>query len=142
METTENVNSDLPIASDRPLVMLAEDDPDQSEMLAEILSAEGFDVDTAYSGDTAWHKLSRNAYALVILDIQMPGMSGTEVLRRLRAAETTQHVPVIVVSAFATDHQLQKYRADGADECISKPYEINTLLTTIKRMAEERKHSN
>ena len=122
------------IRSIRPTVLLAEDDPDQSEMLSEILDAEGFNVDTAFSGDAALHKLRDHKYDLLILDIRMPGANGQEVLRQFRMGEKGGHTPVVIVSAFATEPEMRKYRLDGADDIFSKPYDIHELLAAVKRL--------
>jgi DNA-binding response OmpR family regulator len=120
--------------SNRPAILLAEDDPDQSEMLSEILVAEGFLVDTAFSGETALHKLSNCTYALVILDVRMPGMYGSEVLRQFRMSEKDGRTPVMIVSAFATESEIRQYCLDGADASLSKPYEIQELVAVIGRL--------
>ena len=120
------------IRSNRPTILLAEDDPDQSEMLSDALDAEGFNVDTAFSGDAALHKLINRTYDLLILDVRMPGVQGSELLRRFRKGETKGHTPVIIVSAFATEPEMRKYRLDGADDSFSKPFEIPELIAAIR----------
>ena len=121
--------------SANPTVLLAEDDPDQSEMLSDILQHEGYAVDAAYSGDVAYRKLLHNSYDLIIFDIRMPGMDGGMVLRQYRKQETQSRVPIVVVSAFATDADIQRYKAYGADASFSKPYEIDELLATLTVLA-------
>ena len=123
------------VRSLKPAVLLAEDDPDQSEMLCDILQDEGYAVDAAYSGDTAFHKLTNNRYDLIVLDIRMPGMDGSTVLRQFRKHETNGHIPVIVVSAFATEADIQRYKAYGADASFSKPYDIDELLAAVESLA-------
>lgn len=127
------------VRSLKPMVLLAEDDPDQSEMLSEILQREGYVVDTAYSGDAALHKLLNNPYDLIVLDIRMPGMDGGTVLRQFRKHETSGHVPVIVVSAFATEADVARYKTYGADASFSKPYEIDELLAAVAALVPSAK---
>lgn len=115
----------------KPRVLLAEDDPDQSEMLCETLEDEGYTVDTAFSGDAAFGKLLHNQYDLIILDIRMPGIDGGTVLRQFRKVEIGLHVPVIVVSAFATEADVKRYKELGANASFSKPYEMDTLLAAV-----------
>jgi len=117
--------------STKPRVLLAEDDPDQSEMLSETLEDEGYTVDTAFSGDAAFGKLQHNHYDLIILDIRMPGIDGTKVLRQFRKLERGYHVPVIIVSAFATEADVKRYKELGADTSFSKPYEMDQLLASV-----------
>ena len=113
------------------VALIAEDDPDQSDMLRDTLRDEGFTVDTAFSGDVAYQKLLDHKYDLVILDIRMPGLNGGTVLKALRQKKTKAELPVVVMSAFATESDMARYRADGANAAIAKPYEIDDLLKVI-----------
>lgn len=122
-----------------PTILLAEDDLDQSEILKDILESEGYQVDTTFSGEKALHKLQTHVYDLAILDVRMPGMNGSEVLRHYRQAEGVGHMPIIVVSAFATEPQMRQYRSAGADQSFSKPYELQELLSGIRGLMTEKK---
>lgn len=123
----------------QPMILLAEDDPDQSEMLAEALRDEGYLVDAAFSGDTANQKLQHHQYDLIILDIRMPGMDGEAVLKQLRTREITAKVPVFVVSAFATETDMRRYAASGATGSFAKPYELDELLAHIAKFVPGKK---
>jgi len=115
----------------RRVALIAEDDPDQSDMLRDTLQDEGYTVDTAFSGDVAYQKLLNHKYDLVILDIRMPGLNGGTVLKALRLKKSKAELPVIILSAFATETDMRRYRADGANAALAKPYEINELLSVI-----------
>ena len=115
----------------KPFILLAEDDPDQSDMLRDALQDEGYEVDTAFSGDVAYSKLLNHKYDLNILDIRMPGLNGGTVLKALRLKKNKFEAPVVIVSAFATEGDMARYRADGANAAMSKPYEMNELLQVI-----------
>lgn len=123
-----------PLVQTNPAILLAEDDPDQSEMLKDILEVEGFQVDTAFSGDMALKKMREHTYALAILDVRMPGLNGAEVLRRYRQTETGPRTPMVIVSAFATDAQMLQYKKDGADRGFSKPYDVEYLIAGIREL--------
>ena len=69
---------------------------------------------------------------LVLLDIQMPGMDGFEVLAHLRADPLTRHVPVIAVSANARPDDLERARAAGFDAYLTKPVDLEVLLRTVR----------
>lgn len=119
------------------IALIAEDDPDQSDMLRDTLQDEGFIVETAFSGDVAYQKLVDHNYDIVILDIRMPGLNGGTVLKALRLKKSKTELPVIVVSAFATESDVVRYRADGANAVLAKPYEISELLTLIAGLVKE-----
>ncbi len=124
----------------RPVVMLAEDDPDQSDMLRDALQDAGYMVDCAYSGDIAYQKLLAHKYDLVIMDIRMPGLNGATVLkafRRLRKEEP--RTPVIVVSTFATGADMARYKAGGADASFAKPYSLDELLASIEDFIRQKR---
>ena len=126
----------LDTKNDKPILLIAEDDPDQSDMLKETLEDEGYAVDTAFSGETAFHKLLHHQYDLAILDIRMPGMYGSDVLKQYRKREKDKHLPVVVVSAFATAQEMEGYRAAGADACFAKPYILDELIKKISEYVQ------
>jgi DNA-binding response OmpR family regulator len=115
----------------QPTILIAEDDPDQSDMLRETLQEEGYTVETAFSGDVAYRKLLERHYDLVILDIRMPGLDGATVLKAYRLKHKLEEAPVLIVSAFATEPDVKRYRAAGANACLSKPYSIDELLSVV-----------
>lgn len=120
----------LPISDDcRPAVLVAEDDPDQSDILCEFLTEAGFHVEPAHSGDAAIKMLSHCVYDLIIMDNHMPGRSGASVLRALRQHTSPTQLPVIVVTSFAADDDVERFRSLGANECMSKPYRMHELVT-------------
>ncbi|HYG76882.1 MAG TPA: response regulator transcription factor [Planctomycetota bacterium] len=120
----------------RPKILIAEDDPDQSEMLSDVLKDSGYEVDCALRGDDAFRKLSERRYDLIILDIRMPGLNGGTVLKAFRLKNSLPRTPVIVVSAFASGADKARYKKDGADMSFSKPYELNELLQGISALLD------
>lgn len=129
-----------PNESALPRILLAEDDPDQSDMLREALTMEGYTVDTAFSGDKACKKLHQHKYDLIILDVRMPGMDGGAVLRDFRSKQAdSSRTQVMIVSAFATGLDLLRFRSDGADACFSKPYSLAHLLSECRRLIDLRR---
>ena len=73
---------------------------------------------------------------LIIMDIQLPGLSGLEVTKRLKADETLKSIPVIAVTAFAMAGDEEKIREGGCDAYISKPISISSFLQTVERLAK------
>jgi DNA-binding response OmpR family regulator len=119
------------------LLLLAEDDPDQSDMMREILEEEGYRVDAVFSGDVALKNLKAHPYNLVILDIRMPGLDGTTVLKRYKK-EVEHSAPVVIVSAFATDSEQSQYREAGAAAAFAKPYDIVKLLSSLRELVRKK----
>ena len=124
----------------RPILLLAEDDQDQSDMLREILEDEGYAVETAFRGDTALQKVEKNCFDLVILDIRLPGLNGRQVLAEIRRQWNKKRLPVIVVSAFASATELDRFTNDGANASFSKPYEVNSLLHQVAGLIASKKN--
>ena len=88
-----------PGAASAPRILIVEDEADLSLLLGYNLEAEGYVVENVERGDEAELRLAENAPDLVILDWMLPGVSGLEICRRLRARESTRTLPVIMVTA-------------------------------------------
>ena len=105
------------------------------KLLEARLSAEYFDVLTAYSGEEALALLQAERVDVVLLDVMMPGMDGFEVCRRVKGSSRTMHVPVIMVTALdQTSDKVQGLEA-GADDFITKPVDDIALITRVKNLA-------
>ena len=110
-------------------VLVVEDEESYSEALSYMLRKEGFEVAIAADGDTALKEFDRNGADIVLLDLMLPGISGTEVCRQIR---TTSSVPVIMVSA--KDDEVDKVVGLelGADDYVTKPYSPRELVARIR----------
>lgn len=111
-------------------LLLVEDNKDLSAWLSRTLRAQKYAVDCVHTGDDADHVLGIETYALVILDLGLPGLGGLEILRRLRARGNA--VPVLVLTA---DDSLESRVAglnNGADDYLAKPFEITELEARIR----------
>jgi two-component system, cell cycle response regulator len=105
------------------------------KLLEARLSAEYFEVLTAYSGREALEVLATRPVDVVLLDVMMPGMDGFEVCRRIKSDPKTTHVPVIMVSALdQTSDKIQGLKA-GADDFLTKPVDDIALVTRVKNLA-------
>ncbi len=119
-------------------ILLADDDVELCEMLAQYLGAEGFAIDTAHDGETALEKAQAGTYDLVILDIMMPRKNGLDVLRALRARSLT---PVLMLTARGADVDSIVGLELGADDYLAKPCNPRVLVARIRailRRAESR----
>ena len=119
----------------RGRILLVEDDADNRTLLAEFLEAQGYALDTASTGREALEVAAWSRHDLVILDIQLPGMDGLEVLRELRARGSV-HVPVLALTALAMVGDRDRILAAGADAYLSKPVAFGVLRAEIDRLLE------
>jgi two-component system, OmpR family, phosphate regulon response regulator PhoB len=95
------------------------------------LEAEGYVVESVARGDEAELLLFENAPDLLILDWMLPGVSGIEICRRLRARETTRTLPVIMVSARCEESERVRGLAVGADDYVVKPFSVLELMARV-----------
>lgn len=120
------------MAAQPPLVLVVEDEPAQREVLSYNLSAEGFRVASAESGDEALILASEERPDLILLDWMLPGVSGIEVCRRLRARSETKAVPIIMISARSEEVDRVRGLETGADDYVTKPYSVVELMARVR----------
>lgn len=113
-------------------ILVVEDEPAQLEVIAYNLRKEGYDVRTAQDGDEAELELSEQVPDLVLLDWMMPGASGFELARRIRARPETRDVPVIMLTARAEEEDVVRGLDIGADDYVTKPYSVSELLARVR----------
>jgi DNA-binding response OmpR family regulator len=114
-----------------PSVLIVDDDPGVRELVADILDLEGYDIDTAADGFEALARVAARRPDCVILDLMMPGMSGHEVLARLRAADGGASLPVVMLTAAGGDEQWGAWTG-GVDYFLSKPFDTEELLRRLQ----------
>ena len=119
-----------PLARMRMLVV--EDEKKVADFVARGLRAERFAVDIAHDGTTGWELASRTEYDLVIMDLMLPGMSGTELLRRLRRQGSTAAV-LVLTARDGTNDKVENFEA-GADDYLTKPFAFAELLVRVKAL--------
>ena len=110
-------------------VLVVEDETSYSEALSYVLRKEGFDVAVAETGPDALLEFDRNGADIVLLDLMLPGLSGTEVCRQIRQ---TSSVPIIMVSAKDTEVDKVVGLELGADDYVTKPYSPRELVARIR----------
>ena len=113
-------------------ILIAEDDLRSSEFLTKGLTENGFTVDTAKDGETAWQRLREVTYDLIILDVMMPAMDGWEVLTKLRAADLA--TPVLFLTARDTVADRVKGLDLGADDYLVKPFAWPEFLARVRTL--------
>ena len=115
-----------------PRILVVEDDSDLALLLAYNLEAEGYAVESVVRGDEAELRLVEDPPDLVILDWMLPGVSGLEICRRLRARENTRRLPVILVTALGEEAQRVRGLSIGADDYVVKPFSVPELMARVR----------
>ncbi|MFJ6652847.1 response regulator [Microbacterium sp. NPDC091313] len=110
-------------------VLIVEDEPDLADPLAYLLRREGYEVEIAEDGPTALAAFRERGADIVLLDLMLPGMSGTEVCRELRSTTT---VPIIMLTAKDSEVDIVVGLELGADDYVTKPYSARELLARMK----------
>jgi two-component system phosphate regulon response regulator PhoB len=118
-------------ASDMP-VLLVEDEHDLLELMSYNLSREGYEVQTANTGEAALKQVKTLAPGLVLLDLMLPGMDGLEVCRTLKSRDATRRIPVIMLTAKGEEQDIVRGLEMGADDYITKPFSPRVLMARIR----------
>ncbi len=115
------------------MILIVDDKPENLFSLKTILERNGYEVETALSGEEALKKVLRNTYSLIILDVQMPEMDGFEVAEALTGLNKTRHIPIIFLSAVNTHKRfITKGFQVGAIDYITKPVDPDILLLRVQ----------
>ena len=118
-------------------IHVIDDEPIILEVLGELLTSEGYEVEISSSGEEALDKYSTRSFGLVLLDLLMPGMDGIEVLKKIRKIEP--HAVIIIITAYASVESAISAMKTGAFDYIQKPFKHDELLLTVKRAIEHKK---
>jgi len=116
-------------------ILLVEDEIALSEPLSFLLSKEGYDVTVAETGTAAVEKFAVGDFDLILLDLMLPGIPGTEVCRQVRA---TSQVPIIMLTAKDSEVDIVVGLELGADDYVTKPYSTRELLARIRAVLRRR----
>jgi len=114
-------------------VMIVDDELDLREMLVIMFQNEGFETETAKDGSDFLHKIDTFKPELVILDIMMPGLPISEILRKLRKKESKPKIILLSVVRYSEDEIKKLFKMGKIVEYIKKPFEIDTLMTAVKK---------
>jgi two-component system response regulator CpxR len=110
-------------------VLIVDDDVELCDLLRRFLTAEGFDVDAVHDGAEGAERALGGGFAVVVLDVMLPGLGGLDVLRRIRAAS---RVPVVMLTARGEDLDRILGLELGADDYVPKPFNARELLARIR----------
>lgn len=128
------------------MILIVDDKKENLLSLQSLLSLHGYAVHTAENGEEALKKVLRNSYALIILDVQMPGMDGFEVAEMISGYSKTEDIPIIFLSAVNTDKKfIAKGYNSGAIDYITKPIDPDIFLlkvSTLYKLYEQKRELN
>jgi adenylate cyclase len=119
-------------------ILVVDDNTSNRDVLARRLTREGHKIVTAANGATALDLALQQDFDIVLLDLIMPGMSGFEVLRRLKATERTSHIPVIVISALDELDSVVRCIEAGAEDYLTKPFNSVLLRARVGASLEKK----
>lgn len=115
-------------------ILIVDDDPTIHKLIARALPAAEYQTQSAYDATTALEGVSKNQPDLVILDLMMPRISGIEVCQQIKSDPKTKNILVLILSAKEGQDNRIKGLELGADDYISKPFHINSLVRKIEYM--------
>jgi CheY-like chemotaxis protein len=122
---------------DLPLIVLAEDNDDTSTMVTEYLSNKGYRVVVARNGAEAIEMTHEFRPALIVMDIQMPGMDGLEAIRTIRNSAEFDATPIVALTALAMPGDRERCLQAGANDYLSKPVSLRQLAAVIQELLHE-----
>jgi two-component system, cell cycle response regulator DivK len=116
---------------DWPLVLLVDDNPDNRDVYEQYLTFAGYRVEVAEAGEEGLLKAAALQPNLIVMDIAMPQVDGWEATRRLKAAASTRHIPVVALSGFTVPDAARKALDAGCDRFFTKPLLPDVLATEL-----------
>jgi two-component system cell cycle response regulator DivK len=120
------------------LILIVEDNEKNMKLARDLLQAKGYQTLEAVTGEDGVRLGKERVPDLVLMDIQLPGISGIEALRQLRADPSAAAIPVIALTASVTPSDRSQITAAGFDAFVSKPISVREFLETVKRLLEAR----
>lgn len=119
-------------------VLIVEDNELNMKLFNDLLEANGYRTLQSRNGVAAVELARKHKPHLILMDIQLPEVSGLEVTAWLKQDEELKHIPVVAITAFAMKGDEEKIRARGCEAYLSKPISVKTFLETVKNYAGDR----
>jgi len=115
-------------------ILVVEDNELNLKLFRELLQAHGHATEGLRDGREVIDHVRRNRPDLIIMDIQLPHISGLDIIRMLKADTDLKSIPVLAVTAFAGAGDHERIRDEGAEDCISKPITVARFIETVQRL--------
>jgi CheY-like chemotaxis protein len=117
-------------------VLIVDDNPTNLKLVAYLVKAKGYEVDTAPDADAALVAIDANRPRVILMDLQLPGIDGLELTRRLKADPATRDIAIIAVTAYAMKGDQEKAFEAGCDDYVTKPIDTRALPELIAKYAK------
>jgi two-component system cell cycle response regulator DivK len=117
-----------------PTVLIVDDHPINLKLLVFALKSRGYTIETANDAVQARAVLATVKPALILMDLQMPGVSGFELTRELKLSPATLDIPIVAVTAFAMRGDEDRARAAGCDGYLTKPVDLQALRALVQQL--------
>ena len=120
------------------LILIVEDNEKNRKLVRDVLRFKGYQTVETETAEEGLRVARESRPALVLMDIQLPGMNGIEALGHLRADPATRDIPVMAVTASAMTHDRRKIMAAGFDGYQSKPINLKEFMESVRRLLDQR----
>ena len=117
-------------------VLIVDDNAMNVDLVSYVLSADGVQVESALDANQAAARIAAQPPDLILMDIQLPGVDGLELTRRLKADPATRHIVILALTAYAMKGDEARMRAAGCDGYIAKPIDVATFASQVRAWLE------
>lgn len=117
----------------KKLILIVEDNPSHRTLMQELLNVSGFDNVSASSADDALKLIAENQPQMILMDIQLPGMNGLELTRKLKEDPLYKNIIIIAVTAYAMKFEKEAALKAGCNDYVTKPIDVVALPLLIKK---------
>ena len=114
-------------------ILIVDDNPTNLKLVAYLMKANGFEVSTAIDAEAALADIRDRRPALILMDVQLPGIDGLELTRQLKADPETRDIIIVAVTAYAMKGDHDKAVAAGCDDYVTKPIDTRSLPDMVRR---------
>ncbi|MFC1706318.1 response regulator transcription factor [Planctomycetota bacterium] len=138
-EPIANAQQKRSVGPSGPRILVADDDLDMAALVRHRLEQVGFEVLVCQDGDSALKAALRGDVSLYLFDVEMPGFTGFELLRRLRALTRFDGIPIVLMTSLRSEQHVVRAFEAGADDYVIKPFRSREFVARIRRLLENRR---